>query len=263
MLEESVKNGQFFSLLGRLRLEKEGIPNNSIERIGKALFDISDNLPPLRGTLGFRDEGERQLSITVVQLLTGEGDPQGRNSIAERIVNSTRTITGPVHFVLSAQSYNRRQPFRFKVLSSDSLEKIKALLVNRLWEFAESGKLWRMEGALTFLYQLADWDNGEKVRNWLIDEIKDPTKAAKFICQMLGESIVSGGRLYTIYPNSWKKLVDLRKLVDSASEASSYEPTKTAVKKLADALDNADPDEPLPERIEVIKHLSDGTYESI
>ena len=263
MLEEFIKNGQFFSLLGRLSLEKESIPKSSSERIGKALFDVSDNLPPMKGLLGFSGEGEQKLSETVVQLLTGEGDQKVRNTIAETMVNLTHTIKGPVRFVLSAQSYNNEQPSGSELLSSNSLEKIKEMLVKRLWEFAESGKLWKIEGNFSFLYQFAHWGNEEKVQNWLKNEIKNPSKAASFVCQMLGEANVAGGFIYIIYPNSWKKLVDLRELVASAGEAASNEPTKTAVEKLTSALDNADPGESLPERIEVIKCLSDGSYESI
>ena len=262
MLKQAIQNGKFINFLDRLSLEKEDILKSSIKGIGKALFDISDNLPPLRGPLGFKDEGERQLSRTVVQLLTREKDLQVRNSIAETIVNLTHTIKGPVRFVHLAGSYNNTQPHGFELLSPNSVEKIKALLVKRLWEFAESGKLWEIEGALLFLYDLANWDNEEKVRNWLNDEIKDPSKSAKFVRQMLNERI-SDKITYYINTDSWKRLVDLRELVESATEAASGEPTKTAVEKLTRALDNADTGESLPQSIEVIKHLSDGTYESI
>ena len=260
MVREAIQNGYFIRMLDRLRLEKDDISKSSIGRIGKALFDVSDKLPLRRVTIGFKDDSVKLLSGTVVNLLSGEKDQQLRNSVAETMVDLTHSITGPIHFVLFVQS--KRHPNGSEFLSSDSLEKIKDMLVKRLWEFAESGKLWRMKENLSILYQFSRWGDAEKVRNWLNDEIKDPTKAATFVRRMLEESI-GGGIIYIIRPNSWKKLVDLRKLTNSASEAAFEEPTKTAVEKLIRALDNAKPDGALPEEIHVINRLSDGTYESI
>jgi len=267
ILVAAIQNGEFLRLLEKLRLEKEDISEASIENIASGLFDISDDLPTTEGKLDFKSEVERELARTVAQLVSRIKDQHTREQMVEQLVRSTSALTGPMLFTLLVEPNEiKPRPIEEQIVSTDCIKLLKEILVERMWEFANSGQLWRLKLGVNFLYQLSDWESEESVHTWLANEIQDSKKAGMFIYQMLSVSTLSGGasgsrRIYTIHPLSWQKLLNLKQLLESVKNHSYSEPIETAIKRLGEFVEmEAQGNEP-PKEVYVISQLDDESFE--
>ena len=272
-LELSVKilggaadDGVLIRLFERIESAKKDFSQGNIESIVSALFSVSDSLPQIEGDGFSEEDGEMSLGRLCVSLLSQIASPKDRGEIFCRAVASIPAVTGPVIcFSILKPRESRNLPSESQ-LDSNVVQTINEILVNRLWQAAKNGDIWKNRKFSYMVWSLKNWGAGEELKEWLTKSLADPYKLSVFLREMVGLTTSSSGRgfrkIYSISFKEWSSFVDMNVLSEHARTLivdEKDELLKAIVDKLT-ILTSPKRVGDLPEKAYVISWDSDGRF---
>lgn len=264
LFEQVFKAGAFSPVLERLWAAISDLPQDQIEPLVGALFDLSDNLPQIDGGLLSLSHAELELARLILALLNRIPDESVRAQILQHSVTTSSGITGPVLTVGMLESKGKEsETSHASFIDSVTLTQIRNALLIRLWETARSGQLWKLRMAAALIFRLRAWAGIDEVKTWLTDELKNTKTAIIFLRIMLNESQVSGIRgtrkVYSLLGKQLEQFVELNQLADWAEPEASNDLEKAAIEKLRQAILNKKEGKPY-EQIYVLSRDEDGKF---
>lgn len=259
-LNVALDGGSFEPLLERLEAIKEDVPKPLLEPLMIAMLNLSDDLPHVQ-TRGMFSAGlERDLVRLIVIFLRQLPDKRERAAVVRQAALASTAVTGPV-MLASFLEPDDGEKFTENDLVVDLgvVEELQKELLPRIWNIANSGRIWELRMSTFLLYRLLKWDE-TKATAWIGRVIEEPRVALKFLMSMLGETRVSGGKetrsVFRLMATEMEKFVNLEHLMAAESVASG-ELEKAAVNGLKVALERKSKGQPYS-KVYVMSRGADG-----
>lgn len=260
-LRAAIEAGSFDALLERLRAVREDVPKQMIEPLITAFFNLSDDLPKVSAKGLFSAGAERDLVRLIITLLKQLRNQELQATTLRNATDSSPAVTGPV------MSASFLEPKKEEHLTRDDLpvdlntvRELQQKLLPRIWNVAQSGKIWSLHMSAYLIYRLFEWDRDNAIA-WITEAIQEPKAARAFLMSMLRESQVTGSNgsrsIYHVMAVEMEKFVNLETLAVAAQSVMLDELEKAAFSGLKEAIERKKQGKPYAE-IYVVSREHDG-----
>lgn len=200
------------------------IPVSAAEPFIGALFDVGDALPEA-GIGHFNQDPYRLAGRMVYFILKKLPDVQTRVHIFKQCLESSTGITIPTLAMgmLDSAVERKEEP----PIPKENLQPLRDKTLQRIKEYAYSGRIWDSTHITLFLYRWRDWDGQEAVNEWLIKELTTPQKKIQFLAQMVNKTLINGSRIeHYLDAKSLEDFInieDLEKSIESIQDSDLNE----------------------------------------
>lgn len=176
LLIENIEKKKIKKILERMQdytddLEK--IPQDNVQNIVQALFNISDKLPK-EETGFFVIDSDIEIMRVIFQLLRREKDDEEKYKILKSTINNSKGVFGPVYKIaLESQRHEKDKKEDF-LLKEDKLKELQQICVTKIRNL-EKEVLLKHKSFLYILYRWKEWGE-EKDWKQFISDIQDDEK---------------------------------------------------------------------------------------
>lgn len=216
------KDGIIVRFLERMEDYTENdIPTNNIEPIISVLMDIGDIFPIGDSSLVGIDTPMRLLRI-FFQLSQRFKTHDERFEIFQKaMVNAKQSIYTIVHEVSVQDLHHGKytkddkpEPEEKRTVTSDQLEKLEKIVLGKIKQWEEDGKLAEHKHLTAILYRWKQWGDEKEVRAFVEKIILDDIGLIKFISGFLGERSSQGFSDYVAKTESRIHLDEISEFID-------------------------------------------------
>lgn len=230
ILEGLLKDGRIRRCLERLPEFIESIPNENVENFVLTFYNISDRISRERkGDLDFGVEMELvRLGYHLIKKL-----PEAeRYQVTENIINKSESVDAPTHF-MSIEKEEHDKNKEEKLLTLEEANKLIALCVTKIKEYAENGKLETSPGLAYMLYRWKAWGDEAEAKKYAAESIKQPQGIATFIEGFSAHTLGSARKKFRVGYKEIKDFVDLTVIRDAISKLTEKDKKSLPPEKLA------------------------------
>lgn len=230
ILEGLLKDGRIRRCLERLPEFIDSIPNENIENFVLTFYNISDRISRERnGDLDFGVEMELvRLGYHLIKKL-----PEAeRYQVAENIIIKSESVDAPTHFI-SIEKDEHDKNKEEKLLTLEEANKLVALCLAKIKEYAENGKLETSPGLAYILYRWKAWGDEAEAKKYAAESIRKPQGLATFIEGFSAHTVGSARKKFRVGYNEIKDFIDLYVLKDAITKLTAKERKTLPPEKLA------------------------------
>lgn len=225
-----LKDGRIRRCLERLPEFIESIPNENVENFVLTFYNISDRISRERkGDLDFGVEMELvRLGYHLIKKL-----PEAeRYQVTENIIKKSESVDAPTHF-MSIEKEEHDKNKEEKLLTLEEANKLIALCVTKIKEYAENGKLENSPGLAYMLYRWKAWGDEAEAKKYAAESIKKPQGLATFIEGFSAHTLGTARKKFRVGFKEIKDFVDLTVIRDAISKLTEKDKKSLPPEKLA------------------------------
>lgn len=229
-LEQLLKENRIRRCLERLPEFIDAVPNENVERFVLAFYNISDRISRERnGDLDFGVEMELvRLGYHLIKKLPANE----RFAVTESIFTQSASVESPVHFLSIEEGDHEKQKEEI-LFTPEEVKKLQGILVTKIKEYAENGKLDTSPGLGYILYRWKRWGNEAEVKKYANELIKKPQGIASFIEAFSAHTVGSARKKFRVGYKEVKDFIDLTVLKDAISKLTGKDKKALPSEKLA------------------------------
>lgn len=214
ILEGLLKDGRIRRCLERLTELIDNIPNKNVENFVLGFYNIADRIP--RERKGDLDFGVEMDLVRLAYHLIKKLSPSDRYNVAKNIFSRSSSVESPARFI-SIEKEEHEKNKEELLLKAEETDKLIALSLAKIKEYADNKKLNTSPGLAYLLYRWKRWGNEAEVKIYVNKLIKDPKGIATFIKGFCARRLGSSKKQRRIGYNEIKEFIDLQKLKDQIS----------------------------------------------
>lgn len=230
ILEGLLKDGRIRRCLERLSELVETIPNDNVEKFVLTFYDISDRISRERkGDLDFGVEIEL---VRLGYFLIKKLPEKQRYQVTENIFKKSESVDAPAHF-LSIEKETHDKNKEDKLLTAEEVGKLIPIVVAKIKEYAENGKLDTSSGLAYMLYRWKQWGDETEAKKYVEELIKKPQGIATFIEGFSSHVLGSARKKFTVSYKDIKVFIELNILKNAISKLTEKDKKSLPPEKLA------------------------------
>jgi hypothetical protein len=153
--------------------DSDKIPQDNVQNIVQALFNISDNLPK-EETGFFGIDSDMEIMRIIFQLFKREKDLNKNYEFLKNTIPLSKGIFGPIQKISLETPRDDKEKNREPLLPEDKLPELQKLCIKKIEEI-EKEKLLKHKNFLYILYRWKEWGE-EKDWKQFISDIQDDEK---------------------------------------------------------------------------------------
>lgn len=230
ILEGLLKDGRIRRCLERLPEFIDSIPNENVENFVLTFYNISDKIS--RERKGDLDFGVEMELVRLGYHLIKKFPEAERYQVTENIIKKSESVDAPTHF-MSIEKEEHDKNKEEKLLTLEEANKLIALCVTKIKEYAENGKLENSPGLAYMLYRWKAWGDEAEAKKYAAESIKKPQGLATFIEGFSAHTLGTARKKFRVGFKEIKDFVDLTVIRDAISKLTEKDKKSLPPEKLA------------------------------
>lgn len=233
LLLQAAREGVLPEVLDRLPGVLDPLPDNQVPLAAAALCGICDQIPP-----GVPADVEARLVRFAAELFARLKNPMKREDIVAALLDDPERLTGPVQLLHCLRP--KAEAPGAAGGASLSIEQFRRLVkpaTARLRESALAGSIWRSREYGALIRRWLEWSaNKDEVRQWLLEQVKQPEHARAWLRTFLEAAPSGSSRELVLQLEELGTFCDAQALMASATQPGGDGVDRATARSLAQAI---------------------------
>lgn len=230
ILEGLLKDGRIRRCLERLPELIDGVPNENVENFVLSFYNISDRIS--RERKSDLDFGVEMDLFRLGYHLLKKLPESERYQVMENITKKSESVDTVARFI-SIEKGDHDKNKEDTLLTIEETDKLIAICVPRIKEYAKNRKLDSSPGLAYILYRLKAWGDEDGAKKYAGELIKSPQGLATLIEGFSAHTVGSATKKFRVQYKEIKDLLDLTIIRDTIVKISKKDRKSLPPEKLA------------------------------